>query len=128
MVPHNVVYECWKQQSGASPHTPAEKSLASFEVKCRVNGKPAVSVPGGSDIEDSLPAIRQPLVDSIEPGFKPDSLGQPQGRPQTCEGHRESVSRILSEWKHRGAIRVSPGSITVPAPKELRLATASRNS
>ena len=29
---------------------------------------------------------------------------------------RESVSRILSDWKQRGVIRVSAGSITIPTP------------
>ena len=33
---------------------------------------------------------------------------------------RESVSRILSDWKHRGVIRVSGGSMIIPHPKEFR--------
>ena len=33
---------------------------------------------------------------------------------------RESVSRILSDWKQRGVVRVSAGSITIPNPKEFR--------
>jgi CRP/FNR family transcriptional regulator len=33
---------------------------------------------------------------------------------------RESVSRILSDWKQRGVIRVSGGTLTVPNPKALR--------
>ena len=33
---------------------------------------------------------------------------------------RESVSRILSDWKQRGVIRVSSGSMTIPNPKEFR--------
>ena len=33
---------------------------------------------------------------------------------------RESVSRILSDWKQRGVIRVGGGSITIPRPKEFR--------
>jgi CRP/FNR family cyclic AMP-dependent transcriptional regulator len=37
---------------------------------------------------------------------------------------RESVSRILSDWKQRGIIRVSAGTLTIPNPKEFREATA----
>jgi CRP/FNR family transcriptional regulator len=37
---------------------------------------------------------------------------------------RESVSRILSDWKQRGVIRVNGGSITIPNPKEFREAVA----
>ncbi|HMD85699.1 MAG TPA: Crp/Fnr family transcriptional regulator [Terriglobia bacterium] len=37
---------------------------------------------------------------------------------------RESVSRILSDWKQRGVIRVCAGSITIPNPKEFREAMA----
>jgi CRP/FNR family transcriptional regulator, cyclic AMP receptor protein len=37
---------------------------------------------------------------------------------------RESVSRILSDWKQRGVIRVGAGSITIPNPKEFRDAMA----
>ncbi len=33
---------------------------------------------------------------------------------------RESVSRILSDWKQRGVILVGGGSITIPRPKEFR--------
>ena len=33
---------------------------------------------------------------------------------------RESVSRILSDWKQRGVILVGGGSITIPHPKEFR--------
>jgi len=33
---------------------------------------------------------------------------------------RESVSRILSDWKQRGVILVGMGSITIPHPKEFR--------
>src|SRR5208282_4939228 len=33
---------------------------------------------------------------------------------------RESVSRILSDWKQRGVIRVSGGTLTIPNPKEFR--------
>jgi CRP/FNR family transcriptional regulator len=36
---------------------------------------------------------------------------------------RESVSRILSEWKQRGVIRVSGGTITILRPLELQGAT-----
>ena len=36
---------------------------------------------------------------------------------------RESVSRILSDWKHRGVIRVSGGMITILRPLELQRAT-----
>ena len=37
---------------------------------------------------------------------------------------RESVSRILSDWKQRGAIIVGGGNITIPQPKEFREAMA----
>ena len=37
---------------------------------------------------------------------------------------RESVTRILSDWKQRGVIRVSGGTITIPNPKEFREALA----
>jgi CRP/FNR family transcriptional regulator len=33
---------------------------------------------------------------------------------------RESVSRILSDWKQRGIIRVGGGTVTIPNPKEFR--------
>ncbi|MGO8788464.1 MAG: helix-turn-helix domain-containing protein [Terriglobia bacterium] len=33
---------------------------------------------------------------------------------------RESVSRILSDWKQRGVILVGGGSITIARPKEFR--------
>jgi CRP/FNR family transcriptional regulator len=36
---------------------------------------------------------------------------------------RESVSRILSDWKQRGVIRVSGGTITILRPLELQSAT-----
>ena len=36
---------------------------------------------------------------------------------------RESVSRILSEWKQRGVIRVSGGTITILRPLELQSVT-----
>jgi CRP-like cAMP-binding protein len=32
---------------------------------------------------------------------------------------RESVSRILGDWKHRGVIRVGTGTITFLKPQEL---------
>jgi len=35
---------------------------------------------------------------------------------------RESVSRILGDWKHRGVIRVSGGTITILRPLELQSA------
>jgi len=41
---------------------------------------------------------------------------------------RESVSRILSDWKQRGVIRVSGGTLTIPHPREFREAMASRNA
>src|SRR5208283_3382079 len=37
---------------------------------------------------------------------------------------RESVSRILSDWKQRGVIHVSGGTVTIPNPKEFRQAMA----
>ncbi len=37
---------------------------------------------------------------------------------------RESVSRILSDWKQRGVILVGAGSITIPHPSEFREAMA----
>jgi CRP/FNR family cyclic AMP-dependent transcriptional regulator len=37
---------------------------------------------------------------------------------------RESVSRILSDWKQRGVVRVSGGTLTITNPKEFREATA----
>jgi len=37
---------------------------------------------------------------------------------------RESVSRILSDWKQRGVIRVAGGGMTIPNPKEFREAMA----
>ncbi len=33
---------------------------------------------------------------------------------------RESISRILSDWKQRGVIRVAAGRMTIPNPKEFR--------
>jgi CRP/FNR family transcriptional regulator len=35
---------------------------------------------------------------------------------------RESVSRILSDWKQRGVINVSGGTLTIPHPREFRAA------
>jgi CRP-like cAMP-binding protein len=32
---------------------------------------------------------------------------------------RESVSRILSDWKQRGVIRVGAGTITILKPQEM---------
>jgi CRP/FNR family transcriptional regulator len=37
---------------------------------------------------------------------------------------RESVSRILSDWKQRGVILVSGGTLTIPRPKEFHEAMA----
>jgi CRP/FNR family transcriptional regulator len=37
---------------------------------------------------------------------------------------RESVSRLLSDWKQREVIRVSAGTITILKPQELRAARA----
>jgi CRP/FNR family transcriptional regulator, cyclic AMP receptor protein len=37
---------------------------------------------------------------------------------------RESVSRILSDWKQRGVIRVNDGTLTISNPKDLREAMA----
>jgi CRP/FNR family transcriptional regulator len=37
---------------------------------------------------------------------------------------RESVSRILSDWKQRGIILVSGGTLTIANPKEFRVAMA----
>ena len=37
---------------------------------------------------------------------------------------RESVSRILSDWKRRAVILVSGGTITIPHPREFREAMA----
>ena len=39
---------------------------------------------------------------------------------QSIGASRESVSRILSEWKHRGVIRSSGGTITILCPLELQ--------
>ncbi len=41
---------------------------------------------------------------------------------------RESVSRILSDWKQRGVIRVSGGMLTIPQPREFREAMVGRNA
>ena len=41
---------------------------------------------------------------------------------------RESVSRILSDWKQRGIIRVAGGTLTIPNPKEFRGALAPARS
>ncbi len=38
---------------------------------------------------------------------------------------RESVTRILGDWKHRGLIRVSGGTITILRPMELQSPTTS---
>jgi len=38
---------------------------------------------------------------------------------QSIGASRESVSRILSDWKHRGVIRVGGGTITILRPIEL---------
>ena len=40
---------------------------------------------------------------------------------------RESVSRILSDWKQRGVIRVNGGTLTIPHPREFRQAMAGHN-
>jgi CRP/FNR family transcriptional regulator len=37
---------------------------------------------------------------------------------------RESVSRILSDWKHRGVIRVTGGTLTIIKPLELQATNA----
>jgi len=42
---------------------------------------------------------------------------------QSIGASRESVSRILSDWKHRGVIRSCGGSITILRPFELQRAT-----
>jgi len=42
---------------------------------------------------------------------------------QSIGASRESVSRILSDWKHRGVIRSTSGIITILRPLELRIAT-----
>ena len=39
---------------------------------------------------------------------------------QSIGTSRESVSRILSDWKHRGVIRSSGGTITILQPLELQ--------
>ena len=41
---------------------------------------------------------------------------------------RESVSRILSDWKQRGVVLVGAGSITIPHPTEFREALAAVRS
>jgi CRP/FNR family cyclic AMP-dependent transcriptional regulator len=41
---------------------------------------------------------------------------------------RESVTRILSDWKQRGVILVSGGTLTIPNPKEFREAVAPARS
>jgi len=41
---------------------------------------------------------------------------------------RESVSRIMSEWKQRGVVRVSGGTLTISNPKEFREAMAPARS
>jgi len=43
---------------------------------------------------------------------------------QSIGASRESVSRILSEWKHQGVIRSSGGNITILRPLELQGAPA----
>jgi len=43
---------------------------------------------------------------------------------QNIGSSRESVSRILSDWKHRGVIRVNGGTLTITKPLELEAAHA----
>jgi len=43
---------------------------------------------------------------------------------QSIGASRESVTRILSDWKHRGVIRVSGGTLTITKPLELQAASA----
>jgi len=43
---------------------------------------------------------------------------------QNIGSSRESVSRILSDWKHRGVIRVNGGTLTITKPLELETASA----
>jgi len=43
---------------------------------------------------------------------------------QNIGSSRESVSRILSDWKHRGVIRVNGGTITITKPSELEASSA----
>jgi CRP-like cAMP-binding protein len=43
---------------------------------------------------------------------------------QNIGSSRESVSRILSDWKHRGVIRVNGGTLTITKPLELETANA----
>jgi CRP/FNR family transcriptional regulator len=45
---------------------------------------------------------------------------------QSIGASRESVSRILSDWKHRGVIRSSGGTITILRPLELQSAPVDR--
>jgi len=42
---------------------------------------------------------------------------------QSIGASRESVTRILSDWKHRGVIRSSGGAITILRPMELQSVT-----
>jgi len=43
---------------------------------------------------------------------------------QNIGSSRESVSRILSDWKHRGVIRLNGGTLTITKPSELEAANA----
>jgi len=43
---------------------------------------------------------------------------------QSIGTSRESVSRILSDWKHRGVIRVNGGTLTITNPLELQATNA----
>ena len=43
---------------------------------------------------------------------------------QNIGSSRESVSRILSDWKHRGVIRVNGGTLTITKPLELEASNA----
>jgi CRP/FNR family transcriptional regulator len=43
---------------------------------------------------------------------------------QSIGASRESVTRILSDWKHRGVIRMNGGTITISRPLELQSTSA----
>jgi CRP/FNR family transcriptional regulator len=43
---------------------------------------------------------------------------------QSIGASRESVTRILSDWKHRGVIRVNGGTLTITKPLELQATNA----
>ncbi len=43
---------------------------------------------------------------------------------QSIGASRESVTRILSDWKHRGVIRVNGGTLTITKPLELTATNA----